>query len=104
MFVTADGGEDLEHFAVRDFDEARSILLQVREAATAERTTDKQGKRILAVRAPQRLRLCSFRPRVGGASAWFARGCSAFEPWHGQITASVLDLSKGHAGRRFVFD
>jgi len=37
VFVTADGGEDLEHFAVRDFDEARSILLQTTVAlAVAE--------------------------------------------------------------------
>ena len=29
VFVVADGGSDLEHFAVRSFEEARSILLQV---------------------------------------------------------------------------
>ena len=30
VFVVADGGTDLEHFSVRSFEEARSILLQVR--------------------------------------------------------------------------
>ena len=29
LFTTADGGVDLEHFAMAGFDEARSILLQV---------------------------------------------------------------------------
>ena len=29
VFVVADGGSDLEHFAVRSFEEARSMLLQV---------------------------------------------------------------------------
>ena len=29
VFVVADGGTDLEHFSVRSFEEARSILLQV---------------------------------------------------------------------------
>ena len=30
VFVVADGGSDLEHFDVRSFEEARSVLLQVR--------------------------------------------------------------------------
>ena len=30
MFVVADGGSDLEHFDMRTFEEARSVLLQVR--------------------------------------------------------------------------
>ena len=30
VFVVADGGSDLEHFQVRSFGEARSILLQAR--------------------------------------------------------------------------
>ena len=32
VFVVANGGEDLEHFQVHSFKEARSILLQVRPA------------------------------------------------------------------------
>lgn len=34
VFVVADGGSDLEHFSVRSFEEARSILLQVRTLST----------------------------------------------------------------------
>jgi hypothetical protein len=29
VFITADGGQDLEKFELRDFEEAQSILLQV---------------------------------------------------------------------------
>ena len=32
VFVVADGGADLEHFELRSFEEARSVLLQVRSA------------------------------------------------------------------------
>ena len=33
VFVVADGGADLEHFEVRSFQEARSLLLQARLCA-----------------------------------------------------------------------
>ncbi len=36
VFVVADGGSDLEHFQLRSFDEARSVLLQVRSLVVHE--------------------------------------------------------------------